>query len=195
MTQNIDAGTDLNFAIGELLGVFPPGVGVELTYQEVLAADMPQRAALLAAQVADKKPELIGLQEVTLWRTGASVDSATTVLFDQLQLLLSGLAADGVPYDVVAVDSLADIALPKASGGALRFTDRDVLLVRACARPRSIRPTSMPIPSMPNSHSADCDCPQAGYAPLCIPATASSVCSPRTCKAPSRLTRLPQRSR
>ena len=135
MTQNMDAGTDLTFAIGELLGFFPPGVGVELTYQEVLAADIPQRAALLAAQVAEKKPDLIGLQEVTLWRTGASVDTATTVLFDQLELLLSSLAADGVPYDIVAVDSLEDLALPKASGGALRITDRDVLLIRADLRP------------------------------------------------------------
>jgi endonuclease/exonuclease/phosphatase family metal-dependent hydrolase len=135
MTQNMDAGTDLTFAIGELLGFFPPGVGVELTYQEVLTADIPQRAALLAAQVADKKPDLIALQEATLWRTGASVDTATTVLFDQLQLLLSSLAADGVPYDIVAVDSLEDLALPKASGGALRITDRDVLLIRADLRP------------------------------------------------------------
>jgi hypothetical protein len=62
---------------------------------------------------------------------------ATTVLADQLQLLLSSLAADGVPYDIVAVDSLTDIALPKTSGGALRITDRDVLLVRADLRPPS----------------------------------------------------------
>jgi hypothetical protein len=95
MTQNMDAGTDLTFAIGELLGFFPPGVGVELTYEEILATDIPQRTALLAATVASKKqkPDLLALQEVTLWRTGASVDTATTVLFDQLQLLLADLAA------------------------------------------------------------------------------------------------------
>jgi hypothetical protein len=93
--------------------------------------------------VADKKPDLLALQEATLWRTGASVDTATTVLFDQLQLLLSSLAADGVPYDIVAVDSLGDFAFPKASGGVLRFTDRDVLLIRAGLHPPefpSIRP-------------------------------------------------------
>src|SRR5438552_10949384 len=86
MTQNMDAGTDLTFAIGELLGFLPPGIGVELTYQEILSATIPQRTALLAAQVADKKPDLLALQDATLWRTGASVDSATTVLFDQVQL-------------------------------------------------------------------------------------------------------------
>jgi endonuclease/exonuclease/phosphatase family metal-dependent hydrolase len=36
-----------------------------------------------------------------------------------------------VPYDIVAVNSLTDVALPSAAGGAFRFTDRDVLLVRA----------------------------------------------------------------
>lgn len=135
MTQNMDAGTDLNFAVAELLGILPAGVGVELTYNEILSADIPGRTALLAARVADKKPDLLALQEATLWRTGTSVDTATTVLFDQLQLLLSGLAADGVPYDIVAVNTLKDVAFPKASGGALRITDRDVLLIRAGLRP------------------------------------------------------------
>jgi endonuclease/exonuclease/phosphatase family metal-dependent hydrolase len=135
MTQNMDAGTDETFVIAELEGFLPTGIGVELTYEEILATDLPQRAALLAAKVADRKPDLLTLQEATLWRTGASVGSAVTVLFDQLQLLLSSLAADGVPYDIVAVNSLADVALPKASGGALRITDRDVLLIRADLRP------------------------------------------------------------
>ena len=115
MTQNMDAGTDLTFAVAELLGIFPPVGGVELTYQEILAASIPQRTSLLAAKVAGKKPDLLALQEVTLWRTGDTVDSATTVLFDQLRLLLTGLAASGVPYEIVAVNTLRDLALPKAS--------------------------------------------------------------------------------
>ena len=135
MTQNMDDGTDLTFAIGEALGAIPPGVGVELTYQEVLATDLPQRIDLLAAKIAANKPDLLALQEATLWRTGASVGTATTVLFDNLQLLLSKLAADGVSYNIVAVNSLKDVALPKASGGVLRITDRNALLVRADLRP------------------------------------------------------------
>jgi hypothetical protein len=135
MTQNMDAGTDLTFAVGELLGVLPPGAGVELTYQEVLAAAIPQRTALIARRVAEKKPEFLALQEATLWRTGASAAAATTVLSDQLSLLVSDLTSLHVPYDVVAVNSLSDLALPKASGGVLRITDRDVLLIRADLRP------------------------------------------------------------
>jgi endonuclease/exonuclease/phosphatase family metal-dependent hydrolase len=135
MTQNMDAGTDLTFAVGELKGLLPPGMGVELTYQEILAAELPRRAALLAARVAVKQPDLLALQEVALWRTGASVDTATDVLADQLQLLLAALAAAGTPYDIVAVNTLGDLALPKSSGGALRTTDRDVLLMRSGLRP------------------------------------------------------------
>jgi endonuclease/exonuclease/phosphatase family metal-dependent hydrolase len=129
MTQNMDAGTDLGFAIGGLLQNNAVA-GVELTYQEVLGSKIPDRAALLAKQIANRKPELLALQEATLWRTGDSVATATTLLYDQLELLLSDLKADGVPYNVVAVNTLGDLALPKESG-ALRFTDRDALLIRA----------------------------------------------------------------
>jgi endonuclease/exonuclease/phosphatase family metal-dependent hydrolase len=135
MTQNMDACTDLNFAIAELLKLLPPTVGVEFTYEEVLACQVNTRADLLAAQVAQRKPDLLALQEATIWRVGSSVETATTVLADQLDLLLASLATKGVLYNLVAVSTLTDVALPKASGGALRFTDRDVLLIRADLRP------------------------------------------------------------
>jgi endonuclease/exonuclease/phosphatase family metal-dependent hydrolase len=135
MTQNMDAGTDLNFAIAELLGMLPQGVGVQMTYQEVLASALPERIDLLASAIAAKRPDILGLQEVTLWRTGETPQTATTVLVDQLQLLLSALAAHGVPYDVAAVNTVGDLALPMAPAGALRMTDRNVLLTRADLMP------------------------------------------------------------
>lgn len=138
MTQNMDDGTDLGFAIAELLGYLPPGVGVDLTYQEVVASDIPGRTALLAAKIAAKKPDLLALQEADLWRTGDTVNSATTVLYDQIQLLLADLAAEGVPYEIVAVDTLGDQALSRASGGALRITDRNALLMRADLNPPAL---------------------------------------------------------
>jgi len=135
MTQNINAGTDLTYAAYGLLGYIDLPTGVELTYQEIQAADIPRRAAMLAAAVAKKKPDLLALQEVTLWRTGLTAATATTVIADQLQSLLFALAASGVPYDIVAVNRVTDIALPKASGGVLRYTDQNALLVRADLRP------------------------------------------------------------
>jgi endonuclease/exonuclease/phosphatase family metal-dependent hydrolase len=55
------------------------------------------------------------------------------VLYDQLRLLLRALARHGTHYDVVAVNTLTDLALP-GSQGALRYTDRDALLVRSDLR-------------------------------------------------------------
>lgn len=72
-----------------------------------------------------------------MWRTGATPATATTVRYDQLELLMTALANLGAPYKVVAVNTLSDMALPttEAGPGALRFTDRDVMLARSDMSP------------------------------------------------------------
>jgi endonuclease/exonuclease/phosphatase family metal-dependent hydrolase len=137
MTQNMDDGTDQTYIMGALTGLIPIDVptAVDLTYAELQASNFEGRASLLAAQIADRKPEIVALQEAVLWRFGSTPDTATTVLFDQLGLLVSALNALGVPYDVVAVNRLSDLALPGDQIGALRFTDRNAVLVRSDLRP------------------------------------------------------------
>ncbi len=130
MTQNMDAGTDLGF----VLALGGNELSVDLTLAEVTASDPAGRAALLATQIALEQPHILALQEATLWRTGPTPETATETLFDQLDLLLEALEEAGVPYDVVAVNHLTDLALP-GSLGALRYTDRDALLVRSDLRP------------------------------------------------------------
>jgi endonuclease/exonuclease/phosphatase family metal-dependent hydrolase len=137
MTQNMDDGTDQTYIIGALTGQFPVPVpmAVDLTFAELQASNFEGRAALLARQVAHEKPDIVALQEASLWRFGPTPDTATTVLFDPLGLLLSALHKAGVPYDVVAVNLLSDLALPGDQiGGALRFTDRNAVLVRSDLR-------------------------------------------------------------
>ncbi len=129
MTQNMDAGTDLSFVVA-----FGAPEGVDLTLAEIQASHIPERADLLAAKIAAEQPHLVGLQEATLWRIGPTPETATQILYDQLELLLSALASRGVAYEVVAVNRLTDLALP-GSNGALRYTDRDALLVRSDLRP------------------------------------------------------------
>ncbi len=132
MTQNMDSGTDLGYVLASL----GAPEGVDLTFAEIQASDIPGRAELLAAQIAIKKPDILALQEVTLWRFGLTPETATQTLYDQLELLLAALADEGVPYDVVAVNRLTDLALPGSPGnGAVRYTDRDALLVRSDLRP------------------------------------------------------------
>ncbi len=128
MTQNMDAGTDLGFALA--LGA---PTGVDLTLAEIQASNIPMRADLLAGKIAAEQPHLLALQEATLWRIGPTPETATQILYDQLELLLSGLASRGVPYEVVAINRLTDLAL-LGTNGALRYTDRDALLVRSDLR-------------------------------------------------------------
>jgi endonuclease/exonuclease/phosphatase family metal-dependent hydrolase len=128
MTQNMDAGTDLGFALA-YLNTSTPTVGIDLTYQELLQNNFAGRAAILAREIASAKPDMVSLQEVTLWSTGPDATHQTP-LFDQLQLLLGALAAIGENYSVVEVNTLTNIALPMSSGVWLGFLDRDVVLMR-----------------------------------------------------------------
>jgi endonuclease/exonuclease/phosphatase family metal-dependent hydrolase len=132
MTQNMDAGTDLHYAL--LLGA---PLGIDLTLAEIQASQIPERAALLGARIAAELPDLVALEEVTLWRVGPTPETATQILYDQLELLLGALAASGAEYEVVTVNNLTDLALP-GSTGALRITDRDALLMRSGLRPPAL---------------------------------------------------------
>jgi endonuclease/exonuclease/phosphatase family metal-dependent hydrolase len=139
MTQNMDDGTDQTYIIAALLGVIPGldvGSAVDLTYLELQYSAFELRATTMAAKIATKNPELVALQEAALWRVGPTPETATTVLFDQIDLLVKALKSAGVPYDLVAVNSLSDLALPgNLIGGALRFTDRNAVLIRSDLRP------------------------------------------------------------
>lgn len=136
MTQNMDAGTDLGYALFGLQQPDPRPY-IDLTLAEVDASGIPDRAGFLAAEIASAMPHIVSLQEVALWRTGSTPATATTVRYDQLELLMTALKGLGAPYQVVAVNTLTDFALPttEAGPGALRFTDRDVLLARSDLSP------------------------------------------------------------
>jgi len=140
MTQNMDDGTDQTYIVAASLGAisgFTIPDAVDLTYAELQASHLPIRDVALAAQIAQRKPDLVTLQEASLWRVGPTPDTATTVLYDQITNLLSALNNDGVPYDIVAVNAVNDVALAGNQVPALRFTDRDALLVRSDLRPPS----------------------------------------------------------
>jgi hypothetical protein len=56
--------------------------GITATLVELQASKFQQRAALLAAEIAANMPELIALQEVTLWWTGPIMQPpATNILY------------------------------------------------------------------------------------------------------------------
>lgn len=129
MTRNLDEGSDLAPVLGastldELLAA------VADTYTEVVDSDIPQRAAAVAREIRAAQPDLVGLQEVSIWWTGPLGGPANNVAFDALQSLLHELNKLGLHYAAVAIQTNIDAEAPSALGFDVRLTDRDVLLAR-----------------------------------------------------------------
>ena len=152
MTRNIYLGADLGPALAAT--TIPAAVdGGGVIWAEVQATNFPERAVPLAEEIDDSDADLVGLQEVALWRTQTPSDlggpplttgtSATDVAYDFLALLLAELDKLGGDYEVVHVQDEFDAELPvdvdasDATGsppfGAeldVRLTMRDVILRR-----------------------------------------------------------------
>jgi endonuclease/exonuclease/phosphatase family metal-dependent hydrolase len=130
MTQNMDEATDFGPVItattfSELVSA------VTATYLEVQASKIPERATAVAREIGVRRPTLVGLQEVSLWRTGPlGSPPATVIAFDQLQSLLDALNQQGLHYTVLKTRTGLDAEAPSALGFDVRVTDRDVLLAR-----------------------------------------------------------------
>src|SRR5947209_4780563 len=67
MTQNLYLGTGLNDAFTATSWSQLAAAGSQ-DWANVLASDFPARAGALADQIGRVRPDVVGLQEVTLWR-------------------------------------------------------------------------------------------------------------------------------
>ncbi len=156
MTRNLYLGADLAPAISASgLTAFTEATGQIL--REVTANSFPTRAKGLAQEILKKKPDLVGLQEVALWRTGppslevflnsAATPTATAVRYDYLTELMAQLnKGKGKPqYRVAVSQDEFDFEAPANENGVAgdgpngaipnaeingRLTMRDVILVR-----------------------------------------------------------------
>jgi endonuclease/exonuclease/phosphatase family metal-dependent hydrolase len=152
MTRNIYLGGNINRPIRAALdrtgreGVLALGHANHELREVVERTDFAARSKLLAAEIASTRPDLLGLQEVALWRHGPmQLDqigrpNATEVDYDFLAMLLADLTDRGLRYQIVHVQQESDVEAPAFTGnpytgtaGAaedVRLTDRDVILVR-----------------------------------------------------------------
>ncbi len=135
MTRNMYLGTDFS----EIFAAQTPEqlvAEVAEAYSEVEAGKPAERIAGIADEIQAASPTLVGLQEVALWRIGAPFDPspAETVTYDFLQLLLDELAARGLHYAPVAIQTNLDAEVPAVFSQThafdVRFTDRLVVLAR-----------------------------------------------------------------
>jgi endonuclease/exonuclease/phosphatase family metal-dependent hydrolase len=158
MTRNLYLGADLR-----------PGLDVANINQlvdfagevanQVDRTNFPHRAQALAAEILEKRPHLVGLQEVALWRTAPTNTgvfftgpSATDVEYDFLELLLAELNKSGRMYEAVVIRPEFDFETPvndDGQGSGLsgadhneRLTMRDVILRRVGAGVKASKPTT-----------------------------------------------------
>lgn len=128
MTRNLYLGADL----APVLNAATPLAFLQAVLGalgQIAATDFPERAGALAQEIADKRPHLVGLQEV--YRLSLNGSTAAPPYRDYLDDLLEALAARGAQYYVVAANRNLDVAIPIPGVGVVQTTDRDVVLARA----------------------------------------------------------------
>ena len=128
MTRNLYLGADL----APILRAPTPtafGQAVMAALTQIAANDFPQRAASLAREIADKRPHLVGLQEV--FRLTLNGSTGAPPYRDYLADLLDALSALDANYYVVARVQNLNVLIPIPGLGAVAATDHDVVLARA----------------------------------------------------------------
>jgi endonuclease/exonuclease/phosphatase family metal-dependent hydrolase len=129
MTRNLYLGGNLL-----PLATSPPSQfqgAVSGLLDHVRASDPNARMKLIAGEIARAKPDLVGLQEVSLWRTGPiGTKPARKVVYDFLGDITRQLARLHAPYRVVTAHLSLNLQAPSDKGEEVRFTDGDAILAR-----------------------------------------------------------------
>jgi endonuclease/exonuclease/phosphatase family metal-dependent hydrolase len=127
MTRNLYLGADLSPIVAatspeEFLAATQVALGT------VAANNFPARAEALAAEIAEKKPHLVGLQEVFNYTlNGWNLQPPFRNYLDDL---MAALEAEGVSYRLAAEVVNMNIRFPVDGWGELGVMDRDVILAR-----------------------------------------------------------------
>jgi endonuclease/exonuclease/phosphatase family metal-dependent hydrolase len=141
MTANLYLGADI-FRIVEAAAdtdnPYAIPTAVTQVFGIVQATNFPERAEAIADSIMQRRPDVIGLQEVSWYRTGPYDGipvNAEDTAYDFLQILMDALAARGLDYRVAGEVTNADVEAPmfvsdQGDLADLRLTDRDVILVR-----------------------------------------------------------------
>jgi endonuclease/exonuclease/phosphatase family metal-dependent hydrolase len=142
MTRNVYLGGNIFLLSQAKTRQEVPGIAGQL-YATVQATNFPERAGALAAEIEAKNPALVGLQEVSLYRTQYPSDffsngavNALVDAYDFLGLLQAKLRERGLDYRIAARVKNGDSELPAALSSNssdltdIRLTDYDVILAR-----------------------------------------------------------------
>ena len=133
MTYNVYLGANLQplFGVTDPLELMRRAAAI---FAHVEQTDFNVRAVALAREIIDADPDVVSLQEVSLWQT-APIDNPgdVTTHDDFLAILLRELQRQGAPYEAAVVNPTFSGALPISPTTLGIFTDRNAIIVRADA--------------------------------------------------------------
>lgn len=137
MTRNLYFGADLTRSI--MAPTVPDFlVANAQIWTNVQASEIDERARAVAREIAVRRPDIVGLQEVSQWLSGPFNDpsDATTLEHDQLASLLRWLSHYGSPHRVIRAQQQIAIEAPAAAPyyRDYRLVDRDVIIAPKRAR-------------------------------------------------------------
>jgi endonuclease/exonuclease/phosphatase family metal-dependent hydrolase len=121
MSRNIYLGADIDHVLQD------PINGPDIAWAEIVYTDYPARAGVLAQEIADRLPDLLGLQEVTRYTLLDQTTFAPVMVLDWLEILLDSLADRGVTYNVVERAPNFTTTLPMG-GFFVNYLDGDAIL-------------------------------------------------------------------
>jgi endonuclease/exonuclease/phosphatase family metal-dependent hydrolase len=107
-------------------------------FDSVAAGDPNGRMRLIAGEIAKARPDLVGLQEVSLWRTGTTAP-ATTVAYDFSGAILARLRQLHAGYRLAVLERGFNVEGPTDKGFDVRLTLGDEILVRKGVKVSHVR--------------------------------------------------------
>ena len=129
MTRNLYLGADLLPLAAAAPGA-PFEQAVAATLAHVQSTGPVARMTLIAREIASAHPDLVGLQEVSIWSTGPVGKKPTHVAVDYLKVIMGELSRLHANYRVVARRLSLHIQAPSSTGVEVGFTDGNVVLAR-----------------------------------------------------------------
>jgi hypothetical protein len=132
MTRNMDLGSDYEPA---LAATDPQSFvhGVTTIYNEIVASNIPERAAGVAREIQETMPTVVSLQEVSLVQRLVWNGTRWSLLdqIDQLAALRTALAHLGLSYLLATEVYELDVTAPSDAGYFVRVRDSEAILVRS----------------------------------------------------------------
>lgn len=140
MTRNLYLGTNLL-----PLATTAPGAPFDRAVNQALASveatNPVARMRMVAREIADAHPDLVGLQEATIWGTGPAGGHPTHVLVDYVKVIMAELGRLHAGYRLVA-SHLALHLQARSNTQVVSFTNGDAVLARTGVTVRGVKAES-----------------------------------------------------